>query len=86
MHLDVAKQRGCKRNRANPSSVLNIQTSIYMTNTPREDLKKQRDANDDTPKETHARKDNIEAMEVEAGRQNYSLDVPKLNTRDWRSV
>ena len=57
-----------------------------MTNTPREDLKKQRDANDDTPKETHARKDSIEAMEVEAGRQNYSLDVPKLNTRDWRSV
>ena len=66
--------------------MLNIQTSIYMTNTPREDLKKQRDANDDTPKETHARKDNIEAMEVEAGRQSYSLDVPKLNTRDWRSV
>ena len=86
MQLDVTDQRGCKRNRANLSSVLNIQASIYMTNTPREDLKKQRDANDDTPKETHARKDNIEAMEVEAGRQSYSLDVPKLNTRDWRSV
>ena len=86
MHLDVTDQRGCKRNLANLSSVLNIQTSIYMTNTPREDLKKQRDANDDTPKETHAREDSIEAMKVEAGRQSYSLDVPKLNTRDWRSV
>ena len=39
MHLDIAKQRGYKRNRANPSSVLNIQTSIDMANTPREDLK-----------------------------------------------
>ncbi len=49
-------------------------------------FEKQRDANNVTAEGTHAREDSIEAMEVEAGRQNFSLNVPKLKMRDWRSV
>ena len=69
MHLEVVKQGGCKRNLTNLSFVSNTQISIYTTNTPRGNLKNEREANDDKAEETYAREDSIKAMEVEAGPQ-----------------